>query len=52
MLSHIIRRVEREKAGLFDPTEEQRKRLLTDHLKEFQSFLCNKGVSETGQPMS
>ena len=46
MLSHIIRRVEREKAGLFDPTEEQRKRLLTDHLKEFQRFLCNKGVSE------
>ena len=46
MLSQIVRRVEREKAGLFDPTEEQRKRLLTDHIKEFRDFLCNRGVSE------
>lgn len=46
MLHQIIKRMEREKAGLIDPTEEQRKRLLPDHLKEFEGFLRNKGVSE------
>ena len=46
MLNKIVQRVEREKAGLVDPTEEQRKRLLTDHLKEFESYLRNKGVGQ------
>jgi len=46
MLNQLVQRVEREKAGLVDPTEEQRKRLLTDHLKEFESFLRNKGVGQ------
>ena len=46
MLNQIVQRVEREKAGLVDPTEEQRKRLLTDHLKEFESYLRNKGVGQ------
>jgi site-specific recombinase XerD len=46
MLTQIVQRVEREKAGLVDPTEEQRKRPLADHLREFQSYLRNKGVSE------
>ena len=46
MLNKIVQRVEREKAGLVDPTEEQRKRLLTNHLKEFDQYLRNKGVSQ------
>ena len=46
MLNQIVQRVEREKAGLVDPTEEQRKRLLSDHLKEFESYLRNKGVGQ------
>jgi hypothetical protein len=54
MLTQIVQRVEREKAGLVDPTEEQRKRPLVDHLREFQSYLRNKGVSENqvGQNLS
>jgi len=35
----------REKAGLIDPTEDQRKRPLADHIKEFESYLNNKGVT-------
>jgi hypothetical protein len=31
MLNEVLRKVEREKAGLTDPTEEQRKRLLSEH---------------------
>ena len=46
MLNQIVQRVEREKAGLVDPTEEQRKRPLTEHLREFESYLRNKGVSD------
>lgn len=46
MLNEIVLRVEREKAGLIDPTEDQRKRPLCDHLKEFESYLYNKGVSQ------
>jgi hypothetical protein len=46
MLNQLVQRVEREKAGLVDPTEEQRKRLLTDHIREFESHLRNKGVSD------
>jgi len=45
MLNEIVRRVEREKAGLVDPTEEQRKRPLADHVREFESYLVNKGVT-------
>jgi integrase/recombinase XerD len=46
MLTQIVQRVDREKAGLVDPTEEQRKRPLADHLREFESYLQNKGVSD------
>jgi len=46
MLNEIVKRIEREKAGLIDPTEEQRKRPLADHLREFESYLRNKGVSD------
>ena len=45
MLNRIVRRVEREKAGLVDPTEEQRKRPLALHIKEFRQYLENKGVT-------
>ena len=45
MLNQIVQRVEREKAGLVDPTEDQRKRPLTDHLREFKDYLVNKGVT-------
>jgi site-specific recombinase XerD len=45
MLNQLVQRVEREKAGLVDPTEEQRKRSLTDHLREFKNYLSSKGVT-------
>jgi len=45
MLNEIVKRIEREKAGLIDPTEEQRKRPLVDHVREFESYLVNKGVT-------
>jgi len=34
MLHEIVRNVEREKAGLIDPTDAQRKRTLAEHLAE------------------
>ena len=46
MLTQLVQRVEREKAGLIDPTEEQRRRPLADHVREFESYLRNKGVSD------
>ena len=46
MLNKLVQQVERMKAGLVDPTEEQRKRLLASHLKEFDQYLRNKGVSQ------
>ncbi len=48
MLTRITRQVEREKAGLVDPTEEQRKRPLAEHLHEFESYLRNRGVALRG----
>ena len=45
MLNEIVKRVERERAGLVDPTEEQRKRPLSIHFKEFESYLANKDVT-------
>jgi integrase/recombinase XerD len=46
MLNDIVRKVEREKAGLVDPTDAQRKRPLFQHVSEFKSYLMNKGVSQ------
>ena len=46
MLNEIVVRVEREKAGLVDPTEDQRKRPLSEHLAEFEKHLGNKGSTE------
>ncbi len=45
MLNEKVRQVEREKAGLVDPTDEQRKRPLSQHLTEFKRYLQNKGVT-------
>jgi len=45
MLNDLVRRVDREKAGLIDPTDEQRKRPLVKHLDEFKKYLKNKGVT-------
>lgn len=36
MFNWIVKRIEREKAGPVDPTEEQRKRPLELHIKEFR----------------
>lgn len=45
MLNELVRNVEREKAGLLDPTSEQRQRPLKDHLAEFKRYLENRGVT-------
>ena len=46
MLNEIVKRVEREKAGLVDPTEEQRQRPLSVHISEFESYLVNRDVTQ------
>jgi hypothetical protein len=46
MLDKIVKQVEREKAGLVDPTDEQRKRPLKEHIREYEAFLDNKGITE------
>ncbi|MEZ6072284.1 MAG: hypothetical protein R3C10_18995 [Pirellulales bacterium] len=45
MLNELTRKVEREKAGLVDTTDDQRKRPLKEHMIEFKSYLQNKGVT-------
>ena len=45
MLNELVRKVERAKAGLVDPTDEQRKRPLSQHLADFKNYLENKGVT-------
>jgi integrase len=45
MLNKIVQKVERERAGLTDPTDEQRKRPLFQHVSEFKRSLTNKGVT-------
>jgi len=45
MLNEVVRTVEREKVGLVDPTDGQRKRPLKTHMEEFEDFLKNKGVT-------
>ena len=45
MLNTIVRNAEREKAGLVDPTDAQRKRPLAEHVAEFECYLVNKGVT-------
>ena len=45
MLNELVRQVEREKAGLAEPADIQRKRPLAQHLAEFRKYLQNKGVT-------
>ena len=45
MLNERVRKVDREKAGLVDPTDDQRKRPLAQHVAEFKKYLKNKGVT-------
>jgi len=45
MLNELVRKVEREKAGLVDPWDEQQKRPLAEHLREFERYLKHRGVS-------
>jgi integrase len=43
MLNSLVRRAEREKAGLIDPAEEQLKKALSSHIDEYESYLKSKG---------
>ena len=45
MLNELVRQVEREKAGLAEPADIQRKRPLAQHLAEYRTYLQNKGVT-------
>src|SRR5689334_2308894 len=45
MLNAIVRRIEREKSGLVEPSDAQRKRPISQHVEEFKSYLENKGVT-------
>jgi site-specific recombinase XerD len=46
MLNSLVRDVEREAAGLVDPTDKQRRRPLKQHLDEFLKYQRNRGVTE------
>ena len=46
MLNELVRRVELEKAGLLEPFEEHLKRPLGEHLRAFEKYLLDKGVTE------
>jgi hypothetical protein len=43
MLNELVRKVEREKAGLIDPADAQLKKPLTTHIDEYESYLKAKG---------
>jgi integrase len=45
MLTSLVRQVERQKAGLFDPVDEQRRRPLKEHLEDYRAHLVNRGVT-------
>lgn len=42
MLNERVRRVEREKVGLIDPTDEHRNRPIAQHLKDYRQYLKSK----------
>jgi site-specific recombinase XerD len=46
MLHDIVRKVELEKAGLIDRTDDERRRPLSQHVEEYTTYLRNKGVTE------
>ena len=45
MLNERVVKVEREKAGLTEPCDEQRKRPLSEHVADFERYLKNKDVT-------
>ena len=45
MLNSSVKQIEREKAGLVDPTDAERKRLLKEHLREFENYLNHRGIT-------
>ena len=46
MLNDLVKHMEREKAGLIDPTDRERKRPLVEHLADFRKFKENRGIGE------
>jgi hypothetical protein len=46
MLNELVRKAERKASGLFDPFEEHAKRLLKDHIAEYEAFMTAKNNSE------
>ena len=46
MLNERVRNVEREKAGLVDPTDGERKRPLKQHIAEYEAYLVHKDVTD------
>jgi integrase/recombinase XerD len=45
MLNELVKKMERRAAGLSDPTEDQRKRPIGEHVSDFTAYLKNKGVT-------
>ena len=43
MLNELVRKAEREAAGIADPFEKYRKRPLEEHIAEWKTYLLNKG---------
>jgi len=46
MLNDLVRQIEREKAGLVDPTDRERKRPLAEHVAEYGDYLAHKGITD------
>ena len=45
MLNELLQKVDRQRAGLIDPSDEQRGRPVSEHLADFKKYLQNKGVT-------
>jgi len=46
MLNELVKQVEREKAGLVDPTDKERKRALAEHIAEFRRYKEDRDVGQ------
>ena len=46
MLNELVRKAEREMAGLVEPFDEQRKRPLREHLTDYEKYLRDRGTTE------
>jgi integrase len=46
MLNELVKQVEREKAGLVDPTDRERRRPLAEHITEFRRYKENRDISQ------